>query len=287
MPDTLLLLAQIAGILVAARLVGRAVALIGQPRVVGEMLAGIMLGPSLLGWAAPGLSASLFPPGSLGFLSALSQIGLVFFMFLVGLELDLSLLRGQGKAAVVTSHASIIAPFCLGAVLALFLYPRLSDDGVSFTAFALFVGAAMSVTAFPVLARMLTERGMLRTRLGTVTIAAAAVDDVTAWCILAVVIVVARTAESAIPLPVMLAGTLLYVLVMLTVVRWALGRLEHVLERRGGLSQDIVAIVVFLVLASAWTTERLGVHAVFGAFLAGAVMPARREAGAPPAGPFP
>ena len=273
MPDTLLLLAQIAGILVAARLVGRAVALIGQPRVVGEMLAGIMLGPSLLGWVAPGLSHSLFPPGSLGFLSALSQIGLVFFMFLVGLELDLKLLRGQGKAAVVTSHASIIAPFCLGSVLALFLYPRLSDDGVSFTAFALFVGAAMSVTAFPVLARMLTERGMLRTRLGSVTIAAAAVDDVTAWCILAVVIVVARTAEAAISLPVMLGGTLLYVLVMVTVVRWALRRLENVLERRGGLSQDIVAIVVFLVLASAWTTERLGVHAVFGAFLAGVVMP--------------
>jgi Kef-type K+ transport system membrane component KefB len=273
MPDILLLLAQIAGILVAARLVGRAVALIGQPRVVGEMLAGIMLGPSLLGWAAPGLSHALFPPGSLGFLSALSQIGLVFFMFLVGLELDLTLLRGQGKAAVVTSHASIIAPFFLGAVLALFLYPRLSDDGVSFTAFALFLGAAMSVTAFPVLARMLTERGMLRTRLGSVTIAAAAVDDVTAWCILAGVIVVARTAESAIPLPWMLGGTLVYVAAMLTVVRWALKRLEHALERRGGLSQDMVAIVVFLVLASAWTTERLGVHAVFGAFLAGVVMP--------------
>jgi Kef-type K+ transport system membrane component KefB len=273
MPDILLLLAQIAGILVAARLVGRAVALIGQPRVVGEMLAGIMLGPSLLGWAAPGLSHALFPPGSLGFLSALSQIGLVFFMFLVGLELDLTLLRGQGKAAVVTSHASIIAPFFLGAVLALFLYPRLSDDGVSFTAFALFLGAAMSVTAFPVLARMLTERGMLRTRLGSVTIAAAAVDDVTAWCILAGVIVAARTAESAIPLPWMLGGTLVYVAAMLTVVRWALKRLEHALERRGGLSQDMVAIVVFLVLASAWTTERLGVHAVFGAFLAGVVMP--------------
>jgi Kef-type K+ transport system membrane component KefB len=273
MPDILLLLAQIAGILVAARLVGRGIALIGQPRVVGEMLAGIMLGPSLLGWVAPGLSHSLFPPGSLGFLSALSQIGLVFFMFLVGLELDLTLLRGQGKAAVVTSHASIIAPFFLGAALALFLYPRLSDNEVSFTAFALFLGAAMSVTAFPVLARMLAERGMLRTRLGSVTIAAAAVDDVTAWCILAVVIVVARTAETTIPLPLMLGGTLVYVVLMLTVVRWALRRLEHALERSGGLSQDIVAIVVFLVLASAWTTERLGVHAVFGAFLAGVVMP--------------
>ena len=162
MPDILLLLSQIAGILVTARLVGRAVALIGQPRVVGEMLAGIMLGPSLLGWAAPELFHQLFPPASLGFLNALSQIGLVFFMFLIGLELDLKLLRGQGRAAVITSHASIIAPFFLGACLALFLYPRLSDDSVGFTAFALFLGAAMSVTAFPVLARMLTERGMLQ-----------------------------------------------------------------------------------------------------------------------------
>ena len=131
----------------------------------------------------------------------------------------------------------------------------------------------MSVTAFPVLARMLTERGMLKTHLGSVTIAAAAVDDVTAWCILAVVIVIARTSEATVPIPVMIGGTALYVVFMLTVVRWGLRRLEHALEKRGGLSQDIVAIVVFLVLASAWTTERLGVHAVFGAFLAGVVMP--------------
>ena len=273
MPDVLLLLSQIAGILVAARLVGRAVAVIGQPRVVGEMLAGILLGPSLLGWAAPDLFHTLFPPVSLGFLSALSQIGLVFFMFLVGLELDLRLLRGQTRAAVITSHASIILPFFLGACLALFLYPRLSDDSVSFAGFALFLGAAMSVTAFPVLARMLTEHGMLKTRLGSVTIAAAAVDDVTAWCILAVVIVVVRTAEATVSIPMMLGGTVLYVAAMLTVVRWGLRRLERVLERRGGLSQDIVAIVVFFILASAWTTERLGVHAVFGAFLAGVVMP--------------
>ncbi|HEX6670540.1 MAG TPA: cation:proton antiporter, partial [Gemmatimonadales bacterium] len=170
-------------------------------------------------------------------------------------------------------HASIILPFFLGAGLALFLYPRLSDDSVSFTGFALFLGAAMSVTAFPVLARMLTEHGMLKTRLGSVTIAAAAVDDVTAWCILAVVIVVVRTAEAPMSIPMMLGGTLLYVIAMLTVVRWGLRRLEVALEARGGLSQDIVSIVVFLVLASAWTTERLGVHAVFGAFLAGVVMP--------------
>lgn len=273
MPSVLLLLAQVAGILVTARLMGHLVGRIGQPRVVGEMLAGLMLGPSLLGWVAPGISQLLFPAASLGFVSALSQIGLVFFMFLVGLELDLTLLRGQGRAAVITSHASIIAPFFLGACLALLLYPKLSDDSVSFTAFALFFGAAMSVTAFPVLARMLTESGMLKTRLGCVTIAAAAVDDVTAWCILAVVIVVARTAEAAMSIPLMLAGTALFTVGMLTAVRWALRWFERLTERRETLSEDVVAIVVFFVLASAWTTERLGVHAVFGAFLAGVVMP--------------
>jgi Kef-type K+ transport system membrane component KefB len=273
MPDVLLLLAQIAGILVVARLVGRIIGLFGQPQVVGEMLAGILLGPSLLGWVAPDVWLALFPPASLGFLSALSQIGLVFFMFLVGLELDPRQLRGRGHTALLTSHASIIAPFLLGALLALLLYPRLSDDSVEFTAFALFMGAAMSVTAFPVLARMLAERGLLKTRLGAVAIACAAVDDVSAWCLLAVVAVVARAGEAAVPLPMMFGGVVLYAAVMLTAVRWGLVRLQRVVERRGELSQDAVAFVVFFILASALVTERLGIHAVFGAFLAGAVMP--------------
>lgn len=273
MPDVLLLLAQIAGILVVARLVGRIIGLLGQPQVVGEMLAGILLGPSLLGWVAPDVWLALFPPASLGFLSALSQIGLVFFMFLVGLELDPRQLRGRGHTALLTSHASIIAPFLLGALLALLLYPRLSDDSVEFTAFALFMGAAMSVTAFPVLARMLAERGLVKTRLGAVAIACAAVDDVSAWCLLAVVAVVARAGEAAVPLPMMFVGVLLYAGVMLTAVRWGLARLQRVVERRGELSQDAVAFVVFFILASALVTERLGIHAVFGAFLAGAVMP--------------
>ncbi|HXV86342.1 MAG TPA: cation:proton antiporter [Gemmatimonadales bacterium] len=273
MPDLLLLLSQVAGILFAARIVGGAVGLIGQPRVIGEMLAGIMLGPSVLGALAPGVSQALFPPGSLGFISVLSQIGLVFFMFLIGLEIDLHFLRGRGHATVATSQASIMVPFFLGAVLSLLLYPRLSDDSVSFTAFALFLGAAMSVTAFPVLARLLAERGLLKTKLGTVAIAAAAVNDVTAWCILAVVIVVARATEAAMPIPLMLVGTVLYTAFMLTVVRWALRLLERAFQRRGELSEQSVALVVFLVLASAWVTERLGVHAVFGAFLAGVAMP--------------
>jgi Kef-type K+ transport system membrane component KefB len=273
MPSTLLLLSQIAVVLLAGQLVGRLLGRIGQPRVVGEMLAGIMLGPSLFGWLAPDAWGMLFPAQSLGFVNALSQIGLVFFMFLVGLELDLGLLRGQSRVAVMTSHASIVAPFFLGSGLALLLYPRLSDDSVSFTAFALFMGIAMSVTAFPVLARMITEWGITRTRLGAVAIASAAVDDVTAWCILAVVIVIARASGAHTSLPLMIGGTALYVVVMLTLVRGALRWLEGALRRHGGLSQDMVAIVIFVVVLSAWATERLGVHAVFGAFMAGVVMP--------------
>ena len=273
MPDLLVLLAQVAGILVAARVVGWIMGRFGQPQVVGEMLAGIVLGPSVFGWLAPEWFHAAFPPASFGFLSVLSNIGLLFFMFLVGLELDLTLLRGRGRAAVVTSHASIVAPFLLGAALALVLYPRLSDSSVPFTGFALFLAAAMSVTAFPVLARMLAEGGMLKTRLGSVAIAAAAVDDVSAWCILAVVIAVVRAAEAPIPLPVMLAGVVAYALVMLTVGRRALRWLEHVVKRQGGVSQDLFAVVLLIVIASAWITERLGVHSVFGAFLAGVAMP--------------
>src|SRR5713226_6402472 len=151
-----LLILQIGTILIVARLVGWLFGKLHQPRVIGEMVAGILLGPSLLGWLAPNISANLFPPASLENLSSLSQVGLLIFMFLVGLELDLRRLRTLGRAAVMTSQVSIIAPFILGSLFAVYLYPRLSDPGVSFAGFALFMGAAMSVTAFPVLARILT-----------------------------------------------------------------------------------------------------------------------------------
>src|ERR1035438_6780724 len=170
MPNLFTLILQIGVVLAVARTVGTVFRKIHQPRVVGEMIAGIMLGPSLLGWLAPGLSAALFPPASLGNLNSLSQVGLVLFMFLVGLEINPSELRGFGHAAVLMSHVSIAAPFTLAAALSLFLYPRLSDSSVRFTHFALFMGAAMSITAFPVLARILAERGLLRTRLGTLSI---------------------------------------------------------------------------------------------------------------------
>jgi Kef-type K+ transport system membrane component KefB len=273
MPDILLLLLQICVILGVARLVGWVFKKMHQPQVVGEMVAGILLGPSLLGLVAPGISAALFPPESLGYLSALSQIGLVLFMFLVGLELEGKLLRNQGKIALFTSHASIAVPFFLGTVLALLLYPRFSNDSVSFLHFALFLGTAMSITAFPVLARILSERKMLRTRLGAVTIACAAVDDVTGWIILAGIVLMIRTGADATPAWLTISGVIVYVLVMSFGVRRLLRRLENNFEKKGGLTQDSLAIILLLVLASSIVTERLGIHALFGAFLMGAIMP--------------
>jgi Kef-type K+ transport system membrane component KefB len=246
---------------------------------MGEMVAGILLGPSLLGWLAPGVSATLFPPESLGFLNALSQVGLLLFMFLIGLELDPELLRGRGHTAVVTSHVSILAPFFLGTLLALFLYPRLSDSSVPFTSFALFIGIAMSITAFPVLARILTERNLLRTRIGSLTITCAAVDDVTGWCILAGVVLLVRAAERTMTLWMTMAGVVVYILAMIFIIRPLLSRLERLYEKRGKLTQDVMAFIFLLVLLSGLVTEWLGIHALFGAFLAGAIMPKHHHFG--------
>jgi Kef-type K+ transport system membrane component KefB len=277
-PDLPLLLLQVIVVLVAARLTGTLVRRLGQPQVVGEMIAGIALGPSLLGAQLPGVSAMLFPPSSLGFLDTLSQIGLLVFMFLVGLELDPKVVRERGRSAIVISHASIVAPFLLGAILAIVLYPTLAGEHVTFTGFALFMGAAMSVTAFPVLARILTERRLVRTPIGAVAIACAAIDDVTAWCILAAVVVIVRaTGPGAlgpgVPLWVTIGGSAAFALFMLTVGRRALATLETRYVQRGRVTQDMIAVLMLAMLASAWITERLGVHALFGAFLVGAVSP--------------
>ena len=275
--DLPLLLIQIIVILVAARLTGAFVRRLGQPQVVGEMIAGIALGPSVLGAQAPHLAALLFPAGSLGFLNTLSQIGLVVFMFLVGLELDPKIVRERGRSALVISHASIVAPFLLGATLAIVLYPTLAGSRVTFTGFALFMGAAMSVTAFPVLARILTERRLTRTPIGALAIACAAIDDVTAWCILAAVVVIVRATGSGVatgvPLWVALGGSAAYVAFMLTGGRRALRILETRYAARGRVTQDMIAVLMLATLASAWITERLGIHALFGAFLVGAVAP--------------
>jgi Kef-type K+ transport system membrane component KefB/nucleotide-binding universal stress UspA family protein len=269
----LTLLLQISVILVVARAFGWLFRKVNQPQVIGEMVAGILLGPSLLGWLSPDVSAWLFPPDSLDALHALSQVGLLLFMFLVGLEFDHKLLRGLGRTAVVTSNASILVPFLLGIGLSVYLYPLLSEGQVSWLHFALFMGAAMSVTAFPVLARILTERNLLRSRLGALIVACAAAADVTAWCILAGLIALVRASTAHTPLVVTLLGTGVYVALMLLVLRPVLHRIEAYYHTRGRMTQDILAMILLLLLASAWATEWLGVHALFGAFILGAVLP--------------
>jgi Kef-type K+ transport system membrane component KefB len=226
----------------------------------------------VLGRVAPALSATLFPASSLGFVNAIAQVGLLLFMFLVGLELDPAHLRRRGQVALLTSHASIVAPLLLGTALALGLYARLAPAGVEFMPFALFMGAAMSVTAFPVLARILSDRGMSTTPLGALAIVCAAVGDVTAWCILAAVVMIARAAGAA-SLAFTLVGTAVYVLVMFTVGRRLLAFVAERASRPGSSAQTHLAIVMLLVLSSAWVTERLGIHAMFGAFLVGALLP--------------
>ncbi|MEO8659000.1 MAG: cation:proton antiporter [Bryobacteraceae bacterium] len=273
MVDLFKLILQIAVVILAGRIGGLIFQKLKQPQVVGEMAAGILLGPSLMGWVAPGFSAALFPPSSLGHLNALSQVGLILFMFLVGLSLNPKELHENGHAAVLTSHVSIVSPFCLGSILALFLYPRLSDDSVSFLGFMLFMGAAMSITAFPVLARILGERNMLKSRLGTLSIACAAVDDVTGWCILAYIVFLIRAAHGSLPIWMTLGGSALFVVVMVFGVRKLLPRFESSFRKNGKLTDQTLAVMVLLVLASALATEALGIHLLFGAFLVGAIMP--------------
>jgi Kef-type K+ transport system membrane component KefB len=272
-----LLVVQVVAIVAVARLVGILFRRIGQPRVVGEMAAGILLGPSLLGWLAPALSATLFPPASLALLNALSQFGLLLFMFLIGLELDLKQLRALGRTAVATSLVSIAAPFALGALLALWLHPRVSDPSVGVAAFVLFMSIAMSITAFPVLARILAERDLLRTRVGGLAITCAAVDDVVAWTVLAAIIVMVRATGSprplALPVHATVAGLVAFVAAMVLVVRPALRRLATALERSGWHQIGGFAVALALAFGAGWVTDALGVHAIFGAFLAGVVMP--------------
>jgi Kef-type K+ transport system membrane component KefB len=272
MPDIKILLVQLAVILVTSYSVGWLLSRFHQPQVVGEMVAGILLGPSLLGWIAPGLSAALFPQNSLPLLYALSQVGLLLFMFMIGLELDTKKLRQLGHVAVVISHTSIIVPFTLGSLLAFYLYPRLANSSIKFTGFVLFMGAAMSVTAFPVLARILSERRLVRTKVGTLAIACAAVDDVTAWCILAAIIAIVRSESSQLTLWQMLLGLAAYFAIMLfalrPLIKWLTDRLQI-----GRVTDTLVAVVLLCLLASSWTTEWLGIHALFGAFFAGVMMP--------------
>jgi Kef-type K+ transport system membrane component KefB/nucleotide-binding universal stress UspA family protein len=270
--DLTLLLVQVAVILLVSQGLGVVTRWLGQPLVIAEVLAGIVLGPSLLGWVWPEGMAALFPPTSLPILKMLSQFGLVLFMFLIGLELDPKLLKGRTHSSIAISFTSIVLPFVLGAAAARWLYDTYSSPDVTFVSFLLFLGTAMSVTAFPVLARILSERHLLTSRLGAITIACAAVDDVTAWCILAFVVAVARA--DGIAQAVWTTGlALVFIFAMLFLARPFLRRLSHRVASPEALTPPVVAVTLLFLLFSSTVTELIGIHALFGAFVFGAVLP--------------
>jgi Kef-type K+ transport system membrane component KefB/nucleotide-binding universal stress UspA family protein len=276
MSTVVLVLIQVLLVIGLSRLMGQVCRTIKQPLVIGEIIAGIMLGPSLLGLIAPAFSASLFPPETIPYLDILAQIGLIFFMFLIGLELNPKYLKGQLDMAILISHVSILVPFALGSILALLLYPLVSSDRVSFTAFSLFLGAAMSITAFPVLARIITENNLQKSKLGTLALTCAAVDDVTAWCLLAVAIAVTRTNSVVGAIPT-IVESLIYIAFMIVVVRWLLQKLEIHYQRTGKLTPLVLSWIYMGVVVSALITELIGIHLIFGAFLLGAVMPKNED----------
>jgi Kef-type K+ transport system membrane component KefB len=274
-PLTLFLL-QIIIILLVSRIFGWLCRLIRQPSVIGEIIAGIVLGPSLTGLFFPEFFNALFPASSLGNLSLLSQIGLILFMFIVGTELDFSHLKNNISGALVISHASIVVPYGLGMGLALLLYSAFAPGTVSFLSFSLFLGISMSITAFPVLARIVQETGISRTRLGTMVITCAAIDDVTAWSLLAMVIAIVKAGSLISSLYTILLSVL-YVLVMFKVVRPFLARIGDMYPSRENLSKPVVALFFLVVLISSLVTEMIGIHAIFGGFMAGVIMPTNEK----------
>ncbi|MEW1777520.1 cation:proton antiporter [Streptomyces sp. NPDC086777] len=271
-PDPLTpLLVAVPVVILACRAGAQVLGRLGQPPVVGEIVVGILFGPSLLGWLWPGAQAWLFPQSALPYIGVLGNIGLLVFMFLVGLELDLKSLRGHSRTAVAVSQAGIALPLLLGTLLALGMYGDFAPSGTARLPFVLFIAVSMSITAFPVLARILTDRGLYRTRVGALAMASAAVDDVSAWCLLAAVVAVTKSHS---PLEALTTAgyALVFAAVMFLVVRPLLARWAARAERR--YADAVVLVVLFSGLSlAAFATDRIGVHALFGAFLFGVVTP--------------
>ncbi|MGY4924849.1 cation:proton antiporter domain-containing protein [Streptomyces sp. 900105755] len=259
-------------VVAAAGLLGLAARAAGQSPVVGEILAGLLLGPSVFGALAPGVSKEVFPAAVTPVMNTLAQVGVVFFMFLVGLEMPLTMLRRLGGKVLSAGHAALAVPFLLGMFIALRLRGDYQPDGVRTAPFLLFVALSVSVTAFPVLARILSDRELIGTRLGAMGLAMAGVGDVTAWCALGVVVAEVRN-DSPLGVLVAVAEVMTFTAVLWFVVRPALAQVLRVLERRRGGVLPIGMLITFFVLICAVTTNALGVHAIFGAFLAGVVMP--------------
>ena len=267
-----ILLLQIITILLTCRLFGWLFQKIGQPTVIGEIVAGIVLGPSVLGNLFPEASAFLFPVESLVNINMLSQFGLILFMFAIGMELNISEVRKKLKETILISHTSTIVPFFFGMLTAYFVYDKYADKSTPFLSFALFIGIAMSITAFPVLARIIQEKGLTKTHLGTISLASAANGDITAWCLLAVVIAIAQ-AGSMLSAVYNILFSVLYIVFMFLAVRPFLRMIGHIYHNKEVIDKGLVAFIFLLLITSAYLTEILGLHALFGAFIAGVVMP--------------
>lgn len=266
------LLIQIIAVLLMVRLFGYLFNLIGQPGVIGEIVAGVVLGPSVLGFFFPEVFLFLFPPHSLTNLELLSQVGLILFMFVIGMELDFSVLKNKINETLVISHAGILVPFFLGILASYWIYESYAAAQTPFLPFALFIGISMSITAFPVLARIIQERNMTKTPLGTLAIASAANDDVTAWCLLAVVIAISKAGSFASAL-YSVGLTAVYIIIMFLVVRPFLKKVGEVYANREAINKTFVAFILLILIISSCLTEIIGIHALFGAFMAGVVMP--------------
>ena len=271
-PFTILLL-QIIVVLFTVRLFSFLFKYIGQPGVIGEIVAGIVLGPSLLGYLFPDFFGFLFRPDSMGNLQTVSQIGLILFMFVIGMEVDFRTLRNKINETLVISHAGILVPFFLGILSSYWIYEKYAAQQTSFLPFALFIGISMSITAFPVLARIIQERNLTKSPIGVLAIASAANDDVTAWCLLAVVIAIAKAGTFGSALYAV-ALTILYIVVMFTVIRPFLRKIGDVYANKEVINKSFVGIIFLILVISATLTEVIGIHALFGAFIAGVVMPA-------------
>lgn len=266
------LIVQVLVILLFSRICAYLLRMVGQPQVIGEMIAGILLGKSVFAWLWPSGFETIFPEASMPRLYFLSQIGLIFFMFVVGLNLKISELKERGSAALLISHVSIVVPFLLGALAALGLYKSYGPTNFDFPSFALFIGIAMSITAFPVLARILEEKQLTTTKLGTMALTCAAVDDVTAWCILAAVVGVVKAGTMVAALGV-LACALVYIFVMLKLIKPFITRVMKSAALKGEFSRGQLGFLFSILLGSSLTAEIIGIHALFGAFLAGVIMP--------------
>lgn len=267
-----LLLLQIISILIVARIFSSVFKYFGQPGVIGEIMAGIALGPSVLGYFFPEAFHFLFAPDSLLSLNVISRIGLILFMFIIGMELDLKIIKKKASETLVISHASIIVPFFLGLLLAYYVYPEFGSGRTDFVSFALFIGISVSITAFPVLARIVQERNLGKTQMGMLAIASAANNDITAWCMLAAIIAVAKAGSVASALYT-IGFAAVYILFMFTVIRPFFKKVGNIYNNQEVLNKTFVASIFLVLIISSYITEVLGVHALFGAFLAGVVMP--------------